>query len=41
MSLFMPPMEPVWSDERFRKLTEVIGLAAYWNKTGSKPEFLA
>ena len=41
MSLFMPPMDQIWRDERFGVLTDVIGLARYWQETGLKPDFLA
>lgn len=40
MHLFMPPMEKVWRDARFKSLTEAIGLASYWEQNGSRPEYL-
>ena len=41
MSLFLPPMKEVWRDERFGAITDVIGLAGYWDATDSKPDCLA
>jgi tetratricopeptide (TPR) repeat protein len=37
--IFWPPMAPVWADPRFARLTEEIGLADYWRKTRSVPDF--
>ena len=39
IDLFWPPMAPVWHDPRFDRLTERIGLAAYWRTTGSGPDY--
>ena len=38
MSLFLPPMAQVCRDERFRSLTDQIGLVGYWDATNSKPD---
>jgi hypothetical protein len=39
ISLFWPPMAPVWPDPRFERLVQRIGLADYWQQTGSVPDY--
>ena len=39
--LFQPPMRGLWQDERFAALVRRIGLTAYWQKSGSRPDYLA
>ena len=38
--LFQPPMRSIWNDERFLFLVRRIGLADYWQKSGSRPDYL-
>ena len=38
--LFQPPMHGLWKDERFTALVRRIGLADYWQKSGTKPDYL-
>ncbi|MXO75212.1 hypothetical protein GRI40_08285 [Altererythrobacter aerius] len=37
--LFRPSMTALQSDERYRALLEVSGLEAYWQQSGSQPDF--
>lgn len=37
--LFSPPFAPHWKDARFARLVEEMGLADYWRKTGSTPDY--
>ncbi len=37
--LFSPPFAGHWKDPRFAKLVEEMGLADYWRKTGSTPDY--
>ena len=39
--LFALPAAPLRQDPRFPRLTEAIGLDAYWRATGSRPDFRA
>ncbi|PZU06108.1 winged helix-turn-helix domain-containing protein [Sphingomonas sp.] len=36
--LFTPPTTPFRADARFARLTETIGLADYWQRSGSRPD---
>ena len=38
-SLFQPPMRGLWKDPRFSALVQRIGLADYWQKSGSRPDY--
>ena len=38
--LFQPPMRGLWNDRRFAELVRRIGLANYWQRSGSRPDFL-
>lgn len=38
--LFQPPMRGLWKDRRFAALVGRIGLADYWRKSGSRPDYL-
>lgn len=37
--LFQPPMKRLWSDARFDRLVERIGLEDYWRQSGTQPDF--
>ncbi len=39
--LFMPPMAPLWADQRFSKITQAVGLESYWRSTGTLPDYRA
>ena len=39
--LFQPPMQSLWADERFAALVRQIGLADYWQKSASRPDYLS
>lgn len=38
--LFQPPMRSLWKDERFAALGQRVGLADYWRKSSSRPDYL-
>jgi len=37
--LFQPPMRRLWPDARFAELLKPIGLADYWRRSGTVPDF--
>jgi hypothetical protein len=37
--LFLPPMKELWSDSRFNRLLQRIGLDDYWRQSGTRPDF--
>lgn len=37
--LFQPPMRALWQDSRFASLVRRIGLADYWQKSGTIPDY--
>jgi tetratricopeptide (TPR) repeat protein len=39
--LFQPPMRDLWKDERFAALVRRIGLTDYWQRSGSRPDYLS
>jgi hypothetical protein len=39
LPLFLPPMKAAWSDPRFAKLLQRIGLEDYWRRSGTTPDF--
>ena len=39
--LFQPPMRGVWKDPRFAALVRRIGLADYWQRSGTQPDYLS
>ena len=39
--LFQPPMRGLWKDERFAALVRRIGLSDYWQRSGSRPDYLS
>lgn len=39
LSLFLPPMRPLWGEPRFGALLEAVGLEAYWRAAGITPDF--
>lgn len=38
--LFQPPMRDLWKEKRFTALVQRIGLADYWQKSGTRPDYL-
>lgn len=40
-TLFQPPMRGLWKDERFATLVRRIGLTAYWQRSGLRPDYLS
>jgi hypothetical protein len=38
--LFQPPMRSLWTDQRFAALVQRIGLTRYWERSGSRPDYL-
>lgn len=37
--LFLPPMKAAWTDSRFDRLLQRIGLEDYWRQSGTTPDF--
>jgi hypothetical protein len=38
--LFQPPMRGLWTDRRFEALVRRIGLSDYWQKSGTRPDYM-
>lgn len=38
--LFQPPMRTLWKDKRFDALLRRIGLTDYWQRSGSRPDYI-
>jgi len=39
--LFQPPMSGLWTDRRFAALVRRIGLSDYWQRSGTRPDYLS
>ena len=39
--LFQPPMRGLWKDKRFPALVRRVGLTDYWQRSGSRPDYLS
>ncbi|HEU4956700.1 MAG TPA: TIR domain-containing protein [Sphingomicrobium sp.] len=39
--LFQPPMRGLWRDSRFAALVRRIGLTDYWQRSGTRPDYLS